>query len=317
MKIRRLPGGPLDSIVHPYMSSSEQELVAFIDGLGQGFYSVDREWRVVRFNRLAAAHFRRSPRDVIGRVVWNTFPSAENTSLGRTFFDAMASRQAMSAEAFSVIAANQKLAYRLFPMGAGLGIVWHEVQKSPNRPLDAALDLLPIGIVRLGDKPQVASANSAALRILGEGDGLFLDTTVGAFQKADGTRLQQVIKAALKATDSPFSARLSIRRKSGRRGYVVHVLSEVSPEHAALLTIVDPEVAPAFKADELIGLYGLTRSEARVVWMLASCANLREASDRLGIAFETARTHIARARAKTQTSSQIDLVRLLASSLFV
>jgi len=86
---------------------------------------------------------------------------------------------------------------------------------------------------------------------------------------------------------------------------------------SAILTIVDPEVAPAFKDDELIELYGLSRSEARVVWMLAAGKSLPQIAAALGIGFETARTHLARARAKTQTSSQVDLVRLLTGSLYI
>jgi len=84
-----------------------------------------------------------------------------------------------------VVATNRVLSYRLFPLGAGLGIVWHEADASLSRSRDPALDALPFGIVRLVENLQVAAANSAALRIMDAEDGLCLAGTVIALQKAD------------------------------------------------------------------------------------------------------------------------------------
>src|SRR6476620_7851296 len=155
----------MNSVLHRYTRSSEEEVAALLDGLGQGFYSVDRDWRVVRFNQLAAVHFNRRRADMLGRLLWDAFPLAEKTSLGKKFFDAMASRRPITDEAASVISTNRILSYRLFPLGAGLGIVWHEAHASLSRSLDPALDALPFGIVRLFENLQVAAANPAALRI--------------------------------------------------------------------------------------------------------------------------------------------------------
>jgi DNA-binding CsgD family transcriptional regulator len=66
----------------------------------------------------------------------------------------------------------------------------------------------------------------------------------------------------------------------------------------------------------LKALFAFTSAEARLVSLLVSGGWLPDVANELGIGFETARTHLARARAKTETTSRIDLVRsvLLAMS---
>ena len=59
----------------------------------------------------------------------------------------------------------------------------------------------------------------------------------------------------------------------------------------------------------------LTPAEARLVNLLVTGASLPDIAKRLGIAFETARTQLAHARAKTETASQADLVRAVLTAL--
>jgi hypothetical protein len=40
---------------------SEAGLAAILDGIGEGFYAVDGDWRIILFNEEAARHFRRAP----------------------------------------------------------------------------------------------------------------------------------------------------------------------------------------------------------------------------------------------------------------
>jgi PAS domain S-box-containing protein len=111
----------------PPENDIEAELDAILEGIDQGFYAVDREWRVKRFNAQAQRHFG-LPRDsAIGRVLWELFPSTRETDLGRQFLQVMQTRNAITGETASVLKAGVRLTYRLFPLGDGIGIVFRDV----------------------------------------------------------------------------------------------------------------------------------------------------------------------------------------------
>jgi len=102
---------------------------------------------------------------------------------------------------------------------------------------------------------------------------------------------------ALRVTATPFRAPLVLG----------------SPPIAALVFISDPAKAPLSRSAVLRVLYGLTPAEGRVADALLRGMEIREAAGRLGITLETARLHVKRILAKTSTSRQAELVRLMVS----
>jgi PAS domain S-box-containing protein len=111
---------------------SEAELTRLIDGIGEGFYALDSAFRIVRFNDAACRHFGVTADSVLGRVLWDVFPSATETELGKLFRRTMASRVTVISEAQSVLVHSRWLAYRLFPLGDGMGVVFRDVTDRKN-----------------------------------------------------------------------------------------------------------------------------------------------------------------------------------------
>jgi PAS domain S-box-containing protein len=116
----------------------EAELATILEGIGEGFYAVDHEWRIRRFNSEAARHFAREPHDVVGRELWEVFPGARETSLGQLFLQTMAQREPVKSETQSVVISGRWLAYRLFPLGDGMGVVFRDItdRKSAEQQRD-------------------------------------------------------------------------------------------------------------------------------------------------------------------------------------
>ena len=85
------------------------------------------------------------------------------------------------------------------------------------------------------------------------------------------------------------------------------------PEATALVQFSDPSATPRPRAAVLRALYGLTPTESRLADFLLQGSDVREAADRLGTTLETARFHLKRVLAKTGTSRQTALMRLLLS----
>jgi PAS domain S-box-containing protein len=105
----------------------EAELTTILEGVGEGFYAVDHEWRIRRFNSEAARHFARPPHEVVGRNLWEVFPGARETPLGQLFVDTMALREPVKSETPSVVVDGRWLAYRLFPLRDGMGVVFRDI----------------------------------------------------------------------------------------------------------------------------------------------------------------------------------------------
>ena len=110
----------------------EVELETILEGIGEAFYALDKDWVITRFNTEASKHFRRPIEEMIGRRLWDVFPQAVDTDLGRTFFSTMASRATVRSEAMSVLVGPRWLAYRLFPLGDGMGVVFRDVTEFKN-----------------------------------------------------------------------------------------------------------------------------------------------------------------------------------------
>src|ERR1700730_8010202 len=119
---------------------TEAGLKTVLDGLGEGFYAVDRDWRLILFNSEAAEHFRCAPETVLGRVLWDVFPGTRDTALGQLFFSTMASRKTVRSETESIIFPGRWMAYRLFPLGEGIGVVFRDT--TDRRRAEEQRDLL-------------------------------------------------------------------------------------------------------------------------------------------------------------------------------
>jgi PAS domain S-box-containing protein len=137
-----LPPPELQSLIAEKVAAlrSEAGLAAILDGIGEGFYAVDRDWRIILFNEEAARHFRCAPQDMLGRGLWDALPGARETGLGRLFHEVMASRETIRSETESVVFAGRWLAYRLFPLGDGMGVVFRDV--TDRKRAEAQRDLL-------------------------------------------------------------------------------------------------------------------------------------------------------------------------------
>ena len=83
----------------------------------------------------------------------------------------------------------------------------------------------------------------------------------------------------------------------------------------AAIFVQDPVVMPPFFPGEAFAeLYGLTRSELRVLLAMAPGLSVKEAAEMLAIGENTAKTHLQHIHSKTGTSKQTELMRLFMSS---
>jgi two-component sensor histidine kinase len=137
-----LAGSSGDSLISEKLAAlcTDAGLQTVLNGIGEGFYAVDCDWRIILFNDEAARYFQRPAAEMLGRVLWEVFPRARETGLGRLFLRTMQSRETVRSETESVIFGGRALAYRLFPLGDGIGVVFRDI--TDRRNAEAQRDLL-------------------------------------------------------------------------------------------------------------------------------------------------------------------------------
>jgi len=164
-------------------------------------------------------------------------------------------------------------------------------------------------------------ANACAEGIFRNGDGLTVrNSVVRALDPCADARLRSVMRDATSAPHPiECSGAVLVPRPSGRRPYqvVIEPLRQSLPlfagmqKPAILLSIDDPDARQPVGEAMLIDLYRLTPREAALAAAVGAGVSLDDAADRLGMRYETARTHLRRIFDKTSTRRQSELVVLL------
>jgi DNA-binding CsgD family transcriptional regulator len=185
-----------------------------------------------------------------------------------------------------------------------------------------ALDLLAHGILLLDAAGRVMFANRTAEQVLGAHDGLSVHRKelFGA-RVGETTALRTAITGVIATSGGEGTgagALLLIERPSGRPSLRVLVTPVArrelllgSPGAAACVFITDPERSAVPAAAHLQRVFGLSAAETRVATALLEGGSVDTVADRLCISRNTARTHLQRLFAKTGTSRQADLIRVL------
>jgi PAS domain-containing protein len=186
------------------------------------------------------------------------------------------------------------------------------------------LDQLHLGTIVLAVSGKPLQVNPAAEAMLRAQDGLTLTATgLRAANTEDNRRLQAQIAGFRHTSASGGSAggHLRIRRPSGKQAYAV-MLAPALPRIAAgnaspaiLVFISDPDEQIVSHVSVLRDLFGFPQAEGRLVLALLSGIPLRDFAQNSGVTYNTARTLLARAMARAEARSQLDLVLRVTSAM--
>lgn len=198
-----------------------------------------------------------------------------------------------------------------------------EASRTEHAVYSGAIEQLSVGVLILDHEARIVRSNAVADAILAADDGLARDHRGLRFASTEHRqRLAQVLAEPAAPPSASPRAILRVERPSGRRDYGVAVHRIDTPgfmrtgsSPALALLISDPDRDAVADASALRARFGLTRKEAQLVGELAAGRSLDDTAARLGIARNTARSHLRGAFAKTGVSRQGELVRLVHSSL--
>jgi DNA-binding CsgD family transcriptional regulator len=180
---------------------------------------------------------------------------------------------------------------------------------SRARALESALDLLPVAAIVLDEAGLFLTSNARAKALFG---GPAIPATV--------------LEAARRSASAGDERKLQVLMKREPKGSSLRIVpaaigNEVGgPDERAgrpaIFFLVPTDGVVEVPTASLVARYGLSRSEARVVALIAQGLTNREVADRLGVSPETVHTYLKRTFEKTGINSRLALVALAFGARF-
>ena len=147
---RRLPDGRVQGIVRDIterraaevaIRASEERVRTILESITDGFFSLDRDWRITYINTAGERFLDRTPGDLIGKVLWDEFPGTVGSEYERVYRRVVTSRVV---ESFTAHYPNFDRWYELtaYPAAQGLSVYFRDIthQKQAGELLRASED---------------------------------------------------------------------------------------------------------------------------------------------------------------------------------
>ena len=223
----------------------------------------------------------------------------------------------------ALTAVNELGVYRFYPKPTNLQIILEGISDEINRrgaqtqaPLPTAfLDLFQLGVVAVDGTLGVSHMNAQAAEVLRNASLVRIDAnnTLVFSPQPDGLdnflnppanlapRRQQSF--ALEQGDEKLS--LFVRRMP----------KSSNGENSFMFILVDPSQQSAPAIDDLMDLFGLTRSEAKLTQKLAEGLPLDQAAELVGISHSSARTYLKTIFSKIGVNRQPQLMKTILSTI--
>ena len=103
-----------------------------LEGIAEGFFALDSNWRFVAFNHAAEEIFELRREDVVGRLLWEVSPGIVGTEFDRRYRIVMSKREKQVFETYSIKRPDRYHEVRAFPLGDGIGVAFRDATDRQN-----------------------------------------------------------------------------------------------------------------------------------------------------------------------------------------
>jgi DNA-binding CsgD family transcriptional regulator len=187
-----------------------------------------------------------------------------------------------------------------------------------SEALEATLNALTSGVYLADCHGRVVYMNPAAKRQIGTSNAIRVENGQLApiNRKARVALVKAIDEAIADEANLPTSSlTIALPGVGDNAGLIATVVRLGAFPGTAAIFVQDPILTPLFPGQAFADLYGLTRSEVRVLLAMMSGLCVKEAAQMLGICESTAKTHLRHLYSKTGTSKQTELMHLFMSSM--
>lgn len=193
-----------------------------------------------------------------------------------------------------------------------------EIPKTPHfgqtKALQIALDALPVGILLVNEEMRVLHMNNYAQDIVNHNKGLeYSNDKLTARDKNINQSLQGLVsstadKARLGVEDSSEAMFIKTPMLTDQIEVIATPCPDGANDNTIVLYLFDASLERQVSHEILMRLYGLTKTEAKLVQLLVGSLTLDAAAQTLDISVNTARTHLKHVFHKTGINRQAELV---------
>jgi PAS domain S-box-containing protein len=134
----------------------DARLSVVLEGIGDAFYALDKDWRFTYINRAAEAFYGIPREKMLGQVIWDVFPWSAGTDLRARYEQVFLSGESHSFEGQAVSSPDRYVEFHVFSYNGGVAVSfrdWTERRRAEEElretqaRLSALADNLPIGMV--------------------------------------------------------------------------------------------------------------------------------------------------------------------------
>src|SRR5271170_2339664 len=118
--------------LRPAADGSALSVDQILDGLAEGFFALDPNWRFVAFNRAAEEMFEIAREQVLGKLLWEVSPAILGTEFDRRYRLAMSNREEQQFESYTIRRPDRYHEVRAFPLGEGIGVAFKDATDRQN-----------------------------------------------------------------------------------------------------------------------------------------------------------------------------------------
>jgi PAS domain S-box-containing protein len=114
-----------------------QERSDILESIKDGFFAIDRAWRITYINKRAARNNGLEPEDLQGKIIWEVFPTLLGSSIESAYRQVMEGGAPMNIESQGVVNLSAWYNISIYPSAEGISIYWQNI--SERKRADEAL----------------------------------------------------------------------------------------------------------------------------------------------------------------------------------
>jgi PAS domain S-box-containing protein len=200
---------------------------AILEGIGEGFFALDADWRFVAFNRAAEEMFGVSRSEVMGRRIWDVSPRIVGGEFERRYRLVMSERVRQEFESFTALRPGSFHEIRAFPLGEGIGVSFRDATNR-QRALEALKE---------------REAELARVQQIGGVGGLEVDLGDGfrSRRSAEYLELHGLPPSSAHETHEDWLQRIHAEDRPWVEKYFLHSLAGAETSYRAEYRIVRPK----------------------------------------------------------------------------
>ncbi|HEX7294629.1 MAG TPA: PAS domain S-box protein, partial [Pyrinomonadaceae bacterium] len=111
------------------LRASRARINRILESITDLYFSIDKEWRIVDVNRQAELRFGKSRDELIGKIIWDVFPTPEGSALYDNFLKAFGKNVPVHAEVVWSAFPDAWFETHIYPAQSGLSVYMRDISE--------------------------------------------------------------------------------------------------------------------------------------------------------------------------------------------